>query len=146
VANTSRGHRTRAHTADVILEAWGPDLAACCEEAVAALVETYADRQSTDPASTRSAGVHVAHLASAPDDELLLAVLDEVIFVLDTSGAVPVAAEVRRGEPDGLDVELCLADPAHVEPTGSVPKAISRSELVVERTPDGVRCQVLVDL
>lgn len=141
VANVPRGHRLRAHTADVILEAWGPDLAACCEEAVAALVETYAD-----PGAARPVGSHGVHLTPAPDEELVLSVLDEVIFVLDTSGAVPVAAEVRAGEPDGLDLVILLADPHDVQPSGSVPKAVSRSELVVERGPDGVRCELLVDL
>jgi SHS2 domain-containing protein len=36
----ARGHRSLPHTADVIIDAWGPDQAACYEEAVAALVET----------------------------------------------------------------------------------------------------------
>lgn len=144
VASTSRGHRARAHTADVILEAWGPDLAACCEEAVAALVETY-----SDPAGCPIVGRHEVHLEPSSDDEAVLQVLDEVIFLLDTSGAVPVGAQVRAGvgaDAEGLEVVILLADRAVVQPTGSVPKAVSRSELVVDRAPSGLRCQVLVDL
>ncbi len=145
VASTSRGHRARAHTADVILEAWGPDLAACCEEVVAALVETYCDPAGCPPI----VGRHEVHLEPSSDDEAVLQVLDEVIFLLDTSGAVPVGAQVRAGvggDAAGLEVVILLADRAEVEPTGSVPKAVSRSGLVVERAPTGLRCQVLVDL
>jgi SHS2 domain-containing protein len=54
MARAPRGHRTLPHTADVILEAWGPDLATCCEEAVAALVETYADSQSATVVGERA--------------------------------------------------------------------------------------------
>ena len=46
----------------------------------------------------------------------------------------------------GLDVVLRLTDRGQVVATGSVPKAISRSELVVEPTDTGFRCTFLVDV
>jgi hypothetical protein len=61
MARAPQGHRTLPHTADVILEAWGPDLATCCEEAVAALVETYADSRSVTIVGERA-----VHVATAP--------------------------------------------------------------------------------
>lgn len=57
---SERGHRSVAHTADVILEAWGRDLAACCEEATAALTEVYLD------AVDRAALVSTARSTSDP--------------------------------------------------------------------------------
>jgi SHS2 domain-containing protein len=141
MARAPRGHRTLPHTADVILEAWGPDLATCCEEAVAALVETYADSQSATVVGERA-----VHVAPAPAHDMLVDVLDEVIYALDGAEGVPVGARVTSGEDGGVAVRLALADPAGVEPTGAVPKAISRSGLEVTRHGDAVRCRVLVDV
>jgi SHS2 domain-containing protein len=144
---SARGHATVDHTADVILEAWGPDLAACCEEAVAALVGTYAvvTRSVGAPTAPPIPG-EVVHLAAAPREALLVAVLDEVIFWLDTSRAVPVAAVVSRAADGGLDLRLLLADPDTVAATGSVPKAVSRSNLDLVDEPGRVRCRFLVDI
>ena len=139
--STGRGHRARAHTADVILEAWGPDLATCCEEAVAALVDTYATR----PAATVIAERRI-RLPAATVEELLVAVLEEVIFVLDTDVGVPVEAGVEATEDGGLELCLALVDAGQVEGTGAVPKAISRSGLTVTTNYGRVRCRVLVDL
>lgn len=137
---TDRGHRAVPHTADVILHAWGPDLAACCEEAVAALVELYAEAWSAH------AGDRRLTLAPAPPADLLVAVLDEVIFTLDTSAAVPVGASVRGDAEHGLEVDLELAPAAEVDPAGAVPKAISRSGFQLDLDEDSVRCTVLVDV
>jgi len=136
-----RGYRVVPHTADVILEAWGPDLAACCEEAVAALASTYVDGTGAAEVERRS-----VHVDGESDEQLLLELLEEVIFALDTAEGVPVAATARAAVDGGLDVTLVLADPDTVEPTGSAPKAVSHSELVVERQPGRVTCRFLIDV
>jgi SHS2 domain-containing protein len=83
-----RGHAIRAHTADEILEAWGPTREACLEEAVLAWW-------------TASRGRHVGwswhrevELAGT-DEEILVALLEEVIYHLDAHGAVPVRVHVN---------------------------------------------------
>jgi len=141
VTGRERGHRFRSHTADVILEAWGPDFPACCEEAVAALVSTFV--------ATRHAAVigeHRAHLRPGTPESQLVGVLEELIFTLDTAEHVPVGAEVRPHADGSLDVVLGLADRAAVEGTGAVPKGVSRSGLSIESRPGRVRCRFLVDL
>jgi SHS2 domain-containing protein len=139
--DTARGHRTLPHTADVILEAWGPDLAACFEEAVMALAEVC-----VESVAVATVGHHKFRLPAAPDDELLVALAGEVIFLLDTADAVPVAARVRRRDDGGLDVTLVMGARDAVEATGAVPKAVSRSELAVVHDVAGVRCRFLVDV
>jgi SHS2 domain-containing protein len=124
----------------VILEAWGPDLPACCEEAVAALASVYLDTGG-DEVDRRS-----LRLAPAADEDVLVDVLDEVIFTLDTADGVPVGAEIRAVDDGGLEVDLILADPATVAPTGAVPKAVSLSELSVRAERGCVRCRFLVDV
>jgi SHS2 domain-containing protein len=129
------------HTADVMLEAWGPDLAACCEEAVAALAAVYLD--ATDAAALEHRSLH---LPAATGEALLVALLDEVIFTLDTAVGVPVRATVTAAVDGGLDVVLALAAPDDVPTTGAVPKGVSRSELVVDEQPGRVSCRFLVDV
>jgi SHS2 domain-containing protein len=124
-----------------MLEAWGPDLASCCEEAVAALVGTYAE-----PARTAASRSVLLHLPPDSAESLLVGVLDEVIFQLDTSQDVPVGAAICVAGDGGLDVTLTFVDRAAVHPTGSVPKAISRSGLVVVSRSDRVWCRFLVDI
>lgn len=129
------------HTSDVIVEAWGADLASCCEEAVAALTAGFADARRAAVTEHRS-----VHLPPGPAESLLIAVLEEVIFTLDTAPDVPVAAVVSPADDGGLDLVLVLADRQGIRSTGAVPKAISRSELDVESGPDGVRCRFLIDV
>jgi SHS2 domain-containing protein len=141
VAGSSRGHCQLSHTADVILEAWGDDLASCLEEAVAALVDLYVDPSEADVVERRPVRVQ-----PGPDQSLVVDVLDEVVFTLDTADGVPIGAEVSTASDGGLDVVLILADPGTVTATGAVPKAVSRSELQVDLRAGVVRCRVLVDV
>ncbi len=143
---SARGHRLAEHTADVFVEAWAPDLAGCCEEAVAGLVSVYASEPVTADLSPS-----VVEVEAGSGEQLLLAVLDEVIFLLDTADGVPVGAVVRPGAgPAGsFEVEIAMASPWRVAATGSVPKAVARSVSVVENPEGGeggVRCRVLVDV
>jgi SHS2 domain-containing protein len=128
----------------VIIEAWGPDLAACVEEAIAALISICVDARSASIEHTRS-----VRIGPGSYESVLLAALDEVIFTFDTSPDVPVGADVflRGGDVDAhLDLELDLAAPSSVEHTGAGPKAISRSGLEVDSSPGEVRCSFLVDV
>ena len=136
-----RGHRTVPHTSDVILEAWAPDLAACYEEAVAALLGTFLDVDRARVVDGRTVDVD-----ATTADAGLLALLDEILFVLDTSDLVPVAAHVESGGPGTLRARLDCADPESVAATGAAPKAIARSELRVDVDPSQVRCTFLVDV
>jgi len=81
-----------------------------------------------------------------PADSMLLDLLDEIIFVLDTEADVPFRATVQP-RPDGsILLLLDLADRPTVEAIGSAPKAVSRSELTVDDGPEGVRCSFLIDV
>lgn len=136
-----RGHRSLPHTADVIIEAWGPDLAACAEEAVAALVETYAD-----PRDAIVINEWAVQVPPVPADDMLLDILDEVVYAIDVADGVPIRAYVHAGGDGGLGARLALADPTSVESAGAVPKAISRSSLEVTHSPGRVRRRFLVDV
>jgi SHS2 domain-containing protein len=104
-------------------------------------VATCADVSAATPC-----GWHDLVLPSGREEAAVLALVDEVIFAIDAGEGMPVGAEVTGTTDAGLAVRLRLADRTSVEPTGSVPKAASRSGLAVEHRPDGVRCTVLVDV
>lgn len=139
--SADRGHRVLPHTADVRLEAWGPDFCACVAEAVLALVGVFADISGAPdgaPASVAFDGDRY--------DELLLEALDEVIYRLDVDGAVPVAVRLARTG-SRLEGEYDLVPLEQVEAIGPEPKALARSDLEVTTVADHtVTARVTVDV
>ena len=140
MSNERAGHRTLPHTADVRIEAWGPDLAGCLERAVDGMVSTFADLSAARPAGTVT-----AEITGAAPGELLVGLLDEVIFRLDTESVLPVRSKVQPTGA-GATVDFDVADVATAELIGAVPKAVSLNELVIEETPAGWRCEVTIDI
>lgn len=135
-----RGYEVRAHTADEILEAWGPSREACLEEAVHALVESFAD--------VSGAGwCRYLEVPLAGDDvELLVGLLDEVIFRLDADDGVPVRVRVRKTR-GGVLVDLWLADRRRVTGVGAAPKGVSYSGLEFDEDDAGQwHCRAIVDV
>ncbi|MFD0784951.1 archease [Micromonospora azadirachtae] len=136
-----RGHRCVPHTADVRIEAWAPTREECVAEAVAALVETFIDSSGTRPGPARDHQTPPGH-----DEDLLVNVLDEVIFRMDTADELPLTTEVTDDGHGGLRVRWRVTDTGAVELIGAVPKAISLHEL--RFGPDGGRwsCAVTLDV
>jgi SHS2 domain-containing protein len=134
------GHRAVPHTADVRIEAWAPSREECIAEAVLGLVEGFADISGVRPTGTESVQV-----SDASDDDLLVAVLDEVIYRLEVAGDVPVDVEVEAMN-GGLDVRLAVVDLDAVPITGAAPKAVSLYELHLSPGPRGWTCSVTVDV
>lgn len=135
-----RGHREVPHTADIRIEAWGPTRETCLAEAVAGLVASF-----VDPIDARPTWTVTADLTADTDADALVAVLDEVIYVLDTQGGVPLVAELAPS-PAGLGLRLHLASVADVDVTGAVPKAVTLHNLQIGRTDRGWFCAVTVDV
>jgi SHS2 domain-containing protein len=134
------GHRAVPHTADVRVEAWGPGREQCLAEAVRAMVETFADLRGVRPTAVRC-----ARIDEPRDDDLLAALLDEIIFRLEVHGEVPVDIEAETTD-TGLDVRLAVADLAAVEITGAPPKAVSWHELRLAPGPYGWSAAVTIDV
>jgi SHS2 domain-containing protein len=135
-----RGHRSVPHTADIRIEAWAPTREACLAEAVAGLVASF-----LDTAGARSVRTATVDLTADSDTDTLVEVLDEVIYLLDTQGAVPIDTELVPG-PDGPAMRLHLAPVADVRPTGAVPKAVTLHDLRFGSTDGGWSCAVTIDV
>ncbi|MGW0707398.1 archease [Streptomyces sp. NPDC002643] len=134
------GHRAVPHTADIRVEAWGASRERCLVEAVLGTVECFADVTGVRPTS-----VERVRLIESGDDDLLAALLDEVVFRVETHGRVPVDVEAEPVD-DGLDVRLALAELADVEIIGAVPKGVSWQALRMAPDAYGWSCGVTVDV
>ncbi|MEU2615472.1 archease [Micromonospora sp. NPDC007271] len=139
----ARGHRNIPHTADVRIEAWAPDREGCVAEAVAAMLDTFVDTAGATADATAETRFAVP---PGDDEELLVAVLDEVIFRLDTAGVLPLATEVRSADGGGLLVRWWMVDTDAVELVGAVPKAVALHELRFGPDRDGWSCAVTLDV
>lgn len=134
------GHRAVPHTADLRIEAWGQTREECIAEAVLGTVESFLDVSGAHPTRSRQCQVS-AH----SDEDLLVAVLDEVVYRLDTDEEAPVDLEL---EPvgQGLDVRFAMVDVRRLPQTGAVPKAVSLHDLCLAPGPAGWRCSVTLDV
>ena len=137
-----RGHRTVPHTADLRIEAWAPTREECMAEAARGLVDSFAVVAGRPPS-----GRARRHMVARLDEDLLVAILDEVIYRLDTDGQIPVSVAVRRAPDGGVVVFFALVPVAEAEITGAVPKAASLHDL--RFAPDAAgrwSCAVTVDV
>lgn len=133
------GHRALPHTADLIVEAWAPSRTACLAEAVRALVDTFADVSTVE--ATERAPVDVA---AGDDADIVVGLLEEVLYVLDVHDAVPVTVSVTESADGGLRGTLGLAPLARVSQTGPAPKGIAGTTLTAEGA--GWVCRATVDV
>ncbi len=136
-----RGFRLAPHTADCILEAWGPDRVTCLAEAVGALVSVFAE--VGDTATTTTLPVV---LEPAPTPDLLVELLEEVIYTVDVFGKVPVHVHLAEAEDGGVAGDLEVVEAAEVVLIGSVPKAVSWHGLEIAEHGGTWRCRVVVDV
>ncbi|MER7111047.1 archease [Streptomyces sp. NPDC000229] len=134
------GHRAVPHTADVRVEAWGANREQCLVEAVLGMVECFADLTGA-----RATAMRQVQMAEGSDDDLLAALLDEVVFRLEVHGDVPVDVEVETVD-GGLDVRMAVTDVSSVPIIGAVPKAVSWHELHLAPDAYGWSCSVTVDV
>jgi SHS2 domain-containing protein len=135
------GHRLLPHTADLTVEAWAPTRLACLEEAARALVASFARVPTDLPGRARP-----LRLEPGANDVVLAALLEEVIFVVDALGAVPVRIALTESEDGEIRGELEIAPVDAVEVLGPAPKGVSFGDLAFERDDEGWRCRATIDV
>lgn len=140
-APAAGGHRLAPHTADTMIEAWGPDRVTCLAEAVGALVSVFAEVPDTAATTTRPVA-----LGPAPDADLLVALLEEVIYTVDALALVPARAHLADTRQGGIAGDLEVVDAAQVALVGPVPKAVSWHDLEIVEDRGTWRCRVVVDV
>jgi SHS2 domain-containing protein len=98
-----------------------------------------------DTSRAAPAGMAEFQVGPRADVDLLVAVLDQIVYLLDTTGQVPSTVDIAAAD-GGLDVRLGMAGPDGVEQVGAVPKAVSLHELRFARDVFGWSCGVTLDV
>jgi SHS2 domain-containing protein len=140
MTDKTSGHRSVPHTADLRIEAWAPTREGAIRQAVLGTVASFLDTSSARPNHTLQ-----RRLTADRDDDLLVGVLDEVIYVLDTAGEAPVDLDLNRTD-GGIDVTFSMADASTLPQIGAVPKAVSLNELHFAQGHSGWRCSMTLDV
>ncbi|MFI1200110.1 archease [Streptomyces sp. NPDC020883] len=134
------GHRSVPHTADLRIEAWGPTRAACLAQAVRGMCGSFLDLAGAAGVRRREVVVR-----ADTDEDLLVALLEEVVYWLDTHDEVPV--EVRlTAVPGGLRALLCMADIGTLPVLGAAPKAVTLHGLTFAPGSGGWQCSFTLDV
>lgn len=136
------GHRLVPHVADVILEAWGTTRVACLEEAALGLVESFADIEDIEPIDR----IPVSLMGAVGDEDVLVLLLEEVIYVVEALGKVPVGVDLAEHADGSVGGFFATIPSEGLEAIGALPKGVSRSDLLFERRDGQWRCHVLVDV
>ncbi|MFJ1551588.1 archease [Streptomyces sp. NPDC088246] len=133
------------HTADMRVEAWSPTAEGCIGEAVRAVLESFADTTGAAIVGEREYVV-----TAGSDEDLLVSVLEEVVYRMDADGEIPLAVEVgairSAGDGRGLPVRFRMADTGTAVAIGAVPKAVSLHDLQLRGGPGGWTCRVTLDV
>ncbi|MFJ5830614.1 archease [Streptomyces sp. NPDC093089] len=79
------------------------------------------------------------------DEGVLVALLDEVVYRLDTEGEVPVDVELAPVD-GGVKGVFQMADAGSPPVTGAAPKAVTLHGLALNRGQDGWTCSVTLDV
>lgn len=135
-----RGHQLVRHASDCTVEAWASDRSCCLTEALAGLVESFAD--VPEEAVTGEWPLGVA--ASGAGDQLV-SLFEDVIDALGVFGVVPVRFHLTEAEDGGIagDMEVVSADKVHV--VGPLPKGVCHHGASMTRVGAQWRCHVRVD-
>lgn len=127
--NPLRGHRVSRGPTSTLLQAWGDTREHCFEEAVMALVDSFA-QGIEDQVSPVSVPIT---LEPSNDDDLLGLLLDEIVYVGEVLGAVPVAVELSRTEDLGVTGFLETVPLAQVRLIAGLPRRLGAEGPSVER-------------
>ena len=140
MVDNASGYRSVPHTADLRIEAWAPTRDGCIRQAVLGTVASFMDISTATPDHNC-----VRRLTANRDDDLLVAVLEEVLYLLDTEGEAPVDVDVK-GTDAAIDVTFAMTDASTLPQVGAVPKAVSLNELRLVGGHHGWRCSVTLDV
>ncbi|MER7466748.1 archease [Streptomyces sp. NPDC097981] len=134
------GYRGIPHTADLRVEAWAPTREECLTQAVRGVCESFLDLAG-------AAGAHRREIVVQADreEDLLVGLLEEVVYWLDIEGEVPVDVELIPVD-GGVRGVLRMADAGSLPVTGAAPKAVTLHGLALTRGPDGWTCSVTLDV
>lgn len=130
----------REHTADIAVEASGTTLEETFEAVAAGLSAAHCD-SIPDVGETFSFSVE-----SESRDALLFDYLDELIYLRDIKEVLPAAHQVSISEEDGFHLDASARGVPFSAIAAREIKAVTYSEMKLERTASGWRAYVVFDV
>lgn len=141
MAPSAAGFEAFDHTADVGLRAWGPDLAQAFAQAARGLFSLLVPLEAVQERTTWE-----VRIEAGDPESLLVAWLDELLFVFETERLVFARFDVALPEPGGL---VATAYGQTFDPVrhrgGVVVKAATYHQIEVVAGPPA-RVQVIMDI
>jgi SHS2 domain-containing protein len=130
----------------VIVEAWAPTREACLREAVLGFAEAFVDVGAAAPASLGRERTPI-DLDPLDDEELLVALLEDAVYLVYARGQIPINATLGARADGGISGWFETVSSASLPETGALPKGVSRSDLWFGDDGSGTwRCQVEIDV
>ncbi len=135
------GYRTIDHTADKAIEVWAPELGRLILEAARGLIALLVEPDRLTPQRR----IQIAVTPREP--ELLLHdALSEVLYLTEDEGLMPLDVELLESDAGGVTLEVGVVDMDAAAPHAlGLLKAVTYHNLDIERTPTGLRTQVVFD-
>lgn len=131
-------YRILDHTADVGIEVTAPDVPSLFSEAVRATAAVVLDAEPPAAKDVAAAAVEADDLGA-----LLAALLGEALWTFESTGRLPVDAELEVSSTSAAGT-FGVADDVTIG--GPAIKAVTYHQLLVERTDEGFRARVFFDV
>ena len=131
-------YRILSHTADIGIEATAADIPTLFSEAVRACAAVILDATPPEPVASVPVAVEADDVAA-----LLAALLGEALWTFESTGRLPVAAELEVSSTTAAGT-LGVVDDVTVG--GPAIKAVTYHQLLVERAGAHWRAQVFFDV
>lgn len=135
------GHRLSPAPGACLVEAWGPDRAACVTEALDGLVEEFCE-----PPDVPSTQLLPLSSGSGGADDVLVSLLEDVIDALDVFAVVPVRFHLGEVEDGSIAGDMEVVPASRVTVIGPLPRAVCHRDVSLVAAADGWRCRVLVEV
>jgi SHS2 domain-containing protein len=130
----------QAHTADIAVEATGDTLAETFEAVAAGLSAAHCDR------IPEGGDRFTVAVGSESGEALLFDYLDELIYQRDVRDVLPVDHQVSIEREPGLRLKASARGIPLSDVDAREIKAVTYSEMTLERTPTGWRAHVVFDV
>jgi len=141
VTSGQRAYRELPHTADTAIEVDGESIAGLFANAAFAMFDLMVDLDALSPVLER-----VVAVSADSVDEVLVALLSELIALSEIEGFVPCRFKASHASETGVELTMGVAPAAHAALRGPPVKAVTYHELLVEELSSGWRAHLVFDV
>ncbi len=137
---TEAGHQVLTQAHDVTIGAWAPSRTGCLEELVRGVAESFGDIGTASPTRTMPFRVN-----ATTDTEVMLAILDDLYFLLDSAGLLVAGVSLHEDGKGNLNGSYSLVPIDDLVESISVHKGSVRSNAKFAPDGTGWRARVVID-